>query len=259
MNRTGLVVALVIAAVTGVVFALHPELDLALARLFFDADKHDFALRFQPTLMWLRNESMWVITALVAPAAVALVVKLVLPFTRMLMPGRAAVFLVTTLILGPGLLVNVTMKDYWPRSRPIDVPAFGGSERFVPWWDPRGACDKNCSFVGGEAAGAFWAIAPAALAPPQWRPLGYAAALAFGTGVGILRMAFGGHFFTDVVFAGVLVFLVIWLVYGALYRWPATRISDAAVEHTLEWLTMPVYRGLAAIMARRNKRPGQAK
>ena len=258
MNRTGLVIALAIAAVVGVVFALHPGLDLAIARLFFDADKQDFALRFDPTLMWLRGESMWVVTALVAPAAVALAVKLILPFTRMLMSARAAVFLVATLALGPGLLVNVTMKDYWPRSRPIDVPELAGSERFVPWWDPRGVCEKNCSFVAGESAGAFWTIAPAALAPPHWRALAYAGALAFGAGVSVLRMAFGGHFFTDVVFAGVLVFLVIWVVHGVLYRWRATRVSDEAVERMLERLTMPVYRALGAI-GRRRKQSGEAR
>ena len=35
---------------------------------------------------------MWVVTLLVAPAACALAVKVLLPFTRMLMSARAAVF-----------------------------------------------------------------------------------------------------------------------------------------------------------------------
>src|ERR671933_1906560 len=138
MNRTGLVIALGISAVAGLVFTLFPELDLAIARRFYDVGQQDFPLRFHPTLVWLRAESMWVVTALVAPAVVALALKLLLPFTRMLMSARAVVFLIATLILSPGLFVNVIMKDYWSRSRPIDVPEFSGSERFVPWWDPRG-------------------------------------------------------------------------------------------------------------------------
>lgn len=252
MNRTGLLLALGIALVAGLTFALYPELDLAIARRFYDAGQQDFPLRFHPWLAWLRHESMWIVTALVAPAGVALALKLLLPFTRMLMSGRAAVFLVATLVLGPGLLVNVTMKDYWPRSRPIDVPELGGHERFVPWWDPRGVCEKNCSFVAGESAGAFWSLAPAALAPPPWRPLAYAAAVAFGAAVGALRIAFGGHFFTDVVFAGIFMFLIVWLVHGAIYRWRATRVSDQAVERTLERITMPVYRVIGGIIARRS-------
>src|SRR5262249_49807080 len=66
-----------------------------------------------------------------------------------------------------------------------------------------------------------------------WRALAYAGALAFGAVVGVLRMAAGAHFFSDVVFAGVISFLVIWLVHGWLYRWPRTRISDEAGERAV--------------------------
>ena len=54
--------------------------------------------------------------------------------------------------------------------------------------------------------------------------------------VGLLRMAAGAHFFSDVVFAGVFTFLLIWLVHGWLYRWPRTRTSDAEVEQGIERL-----------------------
>ena len=255
MNRTGLVIALVIAAVTGITFALHPELDLAIARPFYDPARQTFPLVAHPVLRALRDAAMWVVVLLVAPAVIALAVKLVWPFARMLMPGRAAIFLVMTLILGPGLLVNLTLKEHWPRSRPIDVPEFNGTERFVPWWDPRGACPRNCSFVGGESAGAFWTLAPAAVTPLPWRPLAYAAAVTFGAGVGAMRIVFGGHFFTDVVFAGVFIFLVTWMVHGVLYRWRATRIADATVEHALERLSLPIYRVAAHIIARTRRAP----
>lgn len=242
MNRTGLAIALAIAGVVGVLFAWHPEWDLAISGLFYDADKRNFPLLFVRSLHHLRDGAQWVVAALAAPAALALAVKLVLPRRRMLISARAAVFLLGTLAIGPGLLVNVTLKDYWPRSRPIDVPQLGGDEKFTPWWDPRGGCPKNCSAVAGEASGAFWTLAPAALVPPQWRPLAYAAAIVFGAAVGALRIAFGGHFFTDVAFAGVLVFLVVWCMHGLLYRW-RTRPSDEVLERAVElasptaWLT----------------------
>ena len=63
-------------------------------------------------------------------------------------------------------------------------------------------------------------------------------------------MAGGGHFFSDVAFAGVITFLIVWLVHGWLYRWRATRITDAAVERTLESLILPVHCALAWIAAR---------
>jgi lipid A 4'-phosphatase len=128
---------------------------------------------------------------------------------------------------------------------------FDGDDRFVPWWDPRGNCPDNCSFVAGEPSGAFWTLAPAALAPPAWRAAATVGALAFGAGLGLVRMAMGGHFFTDVVFSGVFTFLIIWLMHGFLFRWRATATSDRAVERALERLVLPL-RGVAT---RRLRRP----
>jgi membrane-associated phospholipid phosphatase len=148
----------------------------------------------------------------------------------MLIGSRAALCLIITMALGPGVLTNLVLKDHWGRARPIDITELGGTFRFTPWWDPRGECPNNCSFVAGEPSGAFWTLAPAALAPPQWRLLAYGGAVAFGVAVGLLRIGGGGHFFTDVVFAGVLMFLLIWTTHGLLFRWRATRPTDAATE-----------------------------
>jgi PAP2 (acid phosphatase) superfamily protein len=243
MSRVGLIAALAIAAVVGLVFGFYPQLDVRIASYFYaftDANHNMFALRIYPPLMLARNIGLWVGAVLILPAVVALILKLILPKRRPLISGRAIVFLIATLALGPGLLVNVLLKDHWGRSRPIDVTQFGGAEHFVAWWDPRGECPNNCSFVSGDVSGAFWTVAPAALAPPQWRSLAYGAALALGAGMAALRMMAGAHFFSDVVFAGVLTFLIIWIAHGLIYRWPRTRLSDETVEHALERLSAAV-------------------
>ncbi len=90
-------------------------------------------------------------------------------------------------------------------------PQFGGQQQFVPWWSTHGDCPGNCSFVSGDVAGAFWTVAPAALAPPQWRALAYGAALALGTGMAAIRVMAGAHFVSDVIFAGIFTFLIIWV------------------------------------------------
>jgi membrane-associated phospholipid phosphatase len=122
------------------------------------------------------------------------------------------------------------------------VTQFNGPEQFVPWWDPRGSCDRNCSFFSGEGATAFWTYAPAALTPPAWRPLAYVAATLFGVMTSVLRMAFGGHFFTDVAAAGLVTFLVVWLAHGCIYRWRPTRLSDQNIDAALTRLAWPGYR-----------------
>jgi membrane-associated PAP2 superfamily phosphatase len=254
MNRTGLIIALAIAAVAGLAFGFFPALDLAVSGYFYsfvDVNKNHFALRIYPPIMMARDAGLWVGTVLVAPAVAALVVKLLLPRLKLLVPGRAVIFLIVTMALGPGLLVNAVLKDHWDRPRPIDVKQFGGAETFVPWWDPRGDCPNNCSFVSGDVAGAFWTLAPAALTPPPYRALAYGAALALGSAMAAFRVMAGGHFPSDVVFAGVFTFLIVWLCYALIYRWPHTRLTDDDVDRALTRLALPGYEFVVGLFRKR--------
>src|SRR3954447_7852664 len=239
MNRIGLFIALALAVVVGLLFGIYPELDLKLAALFYDAASKSFPLKLNTLAALARDAAMWIAWALAAPAIIALLLKLMRPDRPLLMSGRAIIFLLVTLVLSAGVLTNLTFKSYWGRPRPVVVTQFNGPDQFVPWWDPRGSCGRNCSFFSGEGATAFWTYAPAALTPPAWRPLAYVAATLFGVTTSVLRMAFGGHFFTDVAAAGLVSFLVIWLAHAFIYRWPATRMTDAQVEAGLARLASP--------------------
>lgn len=242
MNRTGLFIALGLALVIGVAFGVYPELDLKLAALFYDPAIKDFPVRLDPLANFARDAAMWVAWAFALPGIVALVVKMFRPDRPLLVRGRTVAFLLLTLLLSAGVLTNFTFKSFWGRPRPVAVTEFNGKLPFVAWWDYRGQCPKNCSFFSGEGATAFWTLAPAALAPPAWRPLAYAGAVVFGAATSALRMAFGGHFFTDVAIAGLVTFLVIWLAYALIYRWPRTRLSDEAVDAALTRFAWPGYR-----------------
>jgi lipid A 4'-phosphatase len=198
MNLAGLAIALAIAATVGVIFALRPDLDLALVAPFFDPRRGGFWRSYDRLYLIARDASTWVIALVAVPAGLALALKLIRPRLPLLIPARAILLMLLTLALVPGVLANLVLKEHWGRPRPIDVAQFGGEEHFRPWWDPRGDCPKNCSFIAGEPSGA--------------------------------------HFFTDIVFAGVFAFLAIWTIHGWLYRWRATRISDAAIETALERL-----------------------
>src|SRR6202047_2305835 len=195
MNRTGLIVSLSLALAVGLLFGIYPELDLRLAAWFYDATTQTFPLKLNALAAFARDGAMGIAGGLAMPAIVALLVKLARPDRPLLMSGRAIVFLLLTLMLSAGVLTNLTFKSYWGRPRPVVVTQFNGDQTFVPWWDPRGSCERNCSFFSGEGATAFWTYAPAALTPPAWRPLAYAAATVFGVLTSLLRMAFGGAVF----------------------------------------------------------------
>src|SRR5918999_1000400 len=121
MNRTGLAIALAVAAVVGLVFAIRPDLDLELAAPFFDPARHGFWRGFAPFYLRLRDAATWLIALVALPAGLALLLKLALPRRPMLIPGRAAVLMLVALALGPGVVTNLVLKEHWGRPRPIDV------------------------------------------------------------------------------------------------------------------------------------------
>jgi membrane-associated phospholipid phosphatase len=233
MNRTGLLIALAVAVFAGLLFAVFPQLDLTLAHLFYDSGSRQFAFGPLGMAEYVRRAAMWIAWAFALPAIVAPIVKLIWPHKALLVPGRAVIFLLTTIFLTAIVLPNLIFKDHWGRPRPIATNEFNGSHAFKPWWDPRGTNPHNGSFFSGEAATAFWTYAPAALAPPSLRPLAFVAATVFGLTTGILRMAFGAHYASDVLAAGVAAFLVTWLVHGFIYRWKSARFTDEQIDESL--------------------------
>jgi membrane-associated PAP2 superfamily phosphatase len=254
MNRIALAIALGVGIVVGVIFGVYPQLDLKLAALFYDPSTNGF-IAVGDWVIYVRDAATLLITLLVAPALFAIVGKLIMPQRRMLIPGRAALFLSVSLVVGPFLVTNVILKDHWARMRPADMVQFGGNEQITAWWDPTGPCPDNCSFIAGEPSAAFWTFAPASFAPPQWRPLAYAGVLIFAAAMGVLRMASGAHFFSDVVFAGVFMFLVVWTLHGLIYRWRPTRLTDEAAERPLERAGNGLRAALARLTGRKNQRP----
>lgn len=250
MNRTGLIVALVLSLAAGLLFGLYPELDLKVAALFYDATTQTFPLKASAWARFARDGAMWIAWGMAVPAIVTFLVKMIRPVKPLMMSGRAMAFLLITILLTSIVISNMGFKTHWGRPRPTSVTEFGGTLAFKPWWDPTGDCPKYCSFFSGEGATAFWTYAPAALAPPHWRPVAYVAATAFGLFTGGLRMAFGGHFLTDVLFSGTMSFIVIWLVHGWIYRWPSTRLTDRGIDAALTRFAWPGYRWMQKRLGR---------
>jgi membrane-associated PAP2 superfamily phosphatase len=255
MNRAGLLIALALSFVFVVLYLVWPELDMRIAAAFYDAVTRTFPLRTDLVAMILRETAMIIAWAICAPAIVALLVKLVRPDRPMLLRGRTVAYLVITMVLTAGIVTNLTFKSYWGRPRPAAVVEFNGQWQFKPWWQPGGECPRNCSFFSGEAATAFWTYAPATLAPPPWRPLAYLGATIFGIATGGLRVAFGGHFVSDVLVAGLVTFVLIWLLHGLIYRWPRTRLTDEQIEAWLTRLAWPGYVRLRKLLGRKPVRP----
>lgn len=121
------------------------------------------------------------------------------------MTTHRAIYLMVSLIVGPGLIVESLLKPNWGRARPKDLTIFGGQADYTPPLWVANECQRNCSFVSGHAALAFWVSAYGFMLPAKWRALGISLGVAFGITMGWVRIIQGGHFFSDVVFAGIIV------------------------------------------------------
>jgi lipid A 4'-phosphatase len=205
MNKA-LFVYITLAALALIVFAIWPELDLAGARYFY----HEGGFFGRNSFERFGRDFFRVTPFVVLVAYAAL--RLATGFgakLRWAPSGRAMIFLIATMIIGPGLIVNIGLKDHWHRPRPIQTRDFNGPSPFTPWYDDNGGCKKNCSFVSGEAATGFWMVAPASVLPPPLRGPAMVAAFAFGVGASLLRLAFGGHYLSDVILGGLITLIII--------------------------------------------------
>lgn len=191
---------------------LVPKIDLTISGWFFDPATGTFPARTQPFYEWVRRGMPYFLFAIEIYVVVLWAAGAWLKHVFFGITGRIAAYLLLTLAIGPGLVVNVILKDSWGRPRPSTIREFGGPDYFVPPLVLSDQCDTNCSFSSGHGALGFWPMALALLAPPAWRPFAVLAAVGFGMLVGFVRIAQGGHFFSDVVFSAFLtVYIIRWL------------------------------------------------
>lgn len=191
-----------------ILLALDPQVDLDAAHLFFVGPDHFIGdTRAGIVVRYVAWTLPFATYAALLIAALARRFGLVPP--GFAPTGRSLVFLTATLVLGPGLIVHATLKEFSHRPRPYSIAAFGGRAEFRPFTRFDGTCRHNCSFPSGETAAATWMLAPASLVPPPWRAGALAGALAFAAATGALRMAFGAHFLSDVCGAALITILIV--------------------------------------------------
>lgn len=193
---------------------LFPQIDITVSSWFFDPASHTFPARIARFPEWVRRQmpaylfAVPVVVTLLWGAG-ELLRRPVLGVTR-----RVALYVLLSLALGPGLVVNVVLKDNWGRPRPSTIQEFGGANTYVRPLFLSNQCDENCSFASGHGALGFWPVALALLAPPRWRRSALAAAMAFGGMVGLVRIAQGGHFLSDVLAAALITVGISAWLYG---------------------------------------------
>jgi lipid A 4'-phosphatase len=214
-----LITFLLVVAAAGLIFVLAPELDTGFSHLFYEEGRWFFLYNWWPVTFIY--DSVPVITRATVALVVALtIIRLIGWPRRFQVRGSVIAYIALSLALGPGLFANVFLKDNMGRARPAQTVEFGGPHAFTPALVKSHACPRNCSFVSGHAALAFFLATFAFLLHPgRARNAAFAGAIAFGALVGLGRIVQGAHYLSDVIFAGFVSFATAW----ALHEWLVKR------------------------------------
>lgn len=121
---------------------------------------------------------------------------------------KPGLFLGLALLIGPGLLVNGILKPLVGRPRPHATTPFGGNTPFVHVLDVNEG-KPGASFPSGHASMGFFWMTPAFLFFRSRRRLAWGFMI-FGLLAGLLmgaaRIVAGGHFPSDVLWSGAIVY-----------------------------------------------------
>lgn len=177
-------------------------LDLKCASYFFDKQTESWPQGDAKIWDWAYHYGPYPAILLSIFSLIALIFSVFIP--RLTSLRRYCIFILLTMTLGPGLLVNGIFKDRWGRPRPRQVEQFGGRWEFREVWEP-GIPGKGKSFPSGHSSMGFFLIIIYFVYRRKNDALAYSGilvSLLMGGFIGTARMAQGGHFLSDVIWAG---------------------------------------------------------
>lgn len=177
------------------------QLDLKVSALFFKPDVAGG--------QWLGEESAVVsffyhaVPLLVAAVLIGTLLTLALCAKKGCQRNvsATAALLALSMVIGAGLIVNSLLKEHWGRPRPKQTIEFAGSQPYQP--PLLIAAGNGHSFPSGHVAASFslLALLPFYAGSARSRRLLATSVMLFGLMVGYSRIAAGGHYLTDVLWA----------------------------------------------------------
>jgi lipid A 4'-phosphatase len=144
-----------------------------------------------------------VVVVMITLSIIALFFSKIFPYN----PSKTrqfALILLMSLVLSSGLVINVILKGNWGRPRPYQV--LRDHKIFRPIYEPNFGAISDNSFPSGHASIGFFIGVPFLILGR--RRQGIIISIVCGFFIGVVRMLQGGHYFSDVVFSG----LIVWLV-----------------------------------------------
>lgn len=213
--------AIAISIPMSLVFLTFPQLDIYISSLFYLGTPYRFQLAEWQVAVFIRHALVWFFTF----SGIVIVSAIIWAYFKSQNPanisGKKWIYLAACLVIGPGFITNLILKDQWGRARPVHIQTFGGKMVFTPPLIMSDQCKRNCSFVSGESSSIFMLFfAFGFVMAPAFKKY-FILSLVFGGLAGLIRIGAGGHFTSDVIFSGIFMFLTATILYWLFFysRW----------------------------------------
>jgi lipid A 4'-phosphatase len=200
------------------VFSLFPQVDLFFSGIFHDPVYEGFPLKHNLVIKIIYKTSPYIIISYFSIFILLLLLSKSIR-ERLNIRPKILLFLILSLLIGPGLIINTALKENWHRARPNQTSLFTGTGNmdFTPALMPSDQCPKNCSFPSGHASLGFFLMSMAFVFPRQerlWLIIGISAGLL----IGLVRIVQGAHFLSDVIFSGIITWATMRILYFYMFE-----------------------------------------
>jgi len=198
----------------GTIFAilfLFPSLDISFSKLFYNQVFYHryhylaiFSFRYTPLI--------------INTAAIIYLCTLIYQYLLYKKINKILIYLIISLAIGPGLIVNTLFKNQFGRARPIEIKEFGGQKTFSRPFILSNQCNVNCSFTSGHAAAGYYATCAAFIVSRKRFAKFFHIGIVIGSLVGFARIVQGAHFLSDVIGSGFIVILINYFCWEVIFR-----------------------------------------
>ena len=187
--------------ISGTILFLLTDLDLDISRAFYDEISRSWWMSQHPVINFSYVFGPFISAAVAFLALFQLMAAYVIPHH---MHKRAVSSFILLAMVISLILVNGIMKESWRRPRPRDVVEFHGGHEFKKVLIINLGATRLKSFPSGHASSGFILVLFYFLLKkkrPQLAVASLAFAVALGIWLGIVRIAGGGHFASDILWA----------------------------------------------------------
>jgi len=227
-------IALILLAVGTIILFSFTDLDIISLRPYYQlSSANPWPRANEPLWSMLYRSAPWVTGSLAVVGTVLVIIGLLRDGSKQV--RTYGFFILLCVAIGPGLIINVALKDHWGRPRPRQIIEFGGKFAYVQPLVPAAARGKSfpcghCS-VGYLYALGWWVWRRR---HPLWAVVSLVTGLTLGTFLGLGRMATGAHFLSDAVWSALIAFSIAHVLYYYVLRIPAREDARATLYPLLE-------------------------